>query len=240
MRGLLKLGGDGWKACVVSGSMPDIRAIQMTPELYEYVLAAGAQPDATYEAIKADTLEHAANAAGMQIGPDQYAFLRLLTKIVGVDLAVEVGTFTGTSAAAVAQGLNPGGKLVCCDVSQEWTDIARRNWSQAGLGQRIELRLGPAIETLAALPTDKPIDFAFVDADKRGYIEYYEAIVPRLRPGGVLVADNVLWYGRVVDRDVTDDDTEAIRRFNAHVAADDRVEQVMLGIGDGITLCRRS
>ncbi len=217
-----------------------IRAIQMTPQLYEYLLAAGSPPDAAYEAIHADTLEHAGDSAGMQIGPDQYAFLRLLTQVVGVDLAVEVGTFTGTSAAAVAAGLNPGGRLICCDISEEWTGIARRHWEAAGLADRIDLRLAPALETLNALPQEPHIDFAFVDADKKGYIDYYEAIVPRLRSGGVLVADNVLWYGRVVDPTVTDDDTEAIRRFNAHVAADERVTKVMLAIGDGVTICRKA
>jgi caffeoyl-CoA O-methyltransferase len=218
---------------------PAPRTVEVDPALYDYLVAHGTPPDATYEAIRADTLAQAADAAGMQIGPDQYAFLRLLAEIVGVQLAVEVGTFTGTSAAAVAAALSPGGRLICCDISEEWTSIARTHWEAAGLADRIDLRLAPALETLAALPADPPVDFAFVDADKGGYVDYYEALVPRLRTGGVLVADNVLWSGRVVDPEATDDDTEAIRRFNDHVAADDRVTQVMLAVGDGITICRK-
>lgn len=218
---------------------PDLRTIVVTEAVYDYLVAHGTPPDATYEAIRADTLALAPDFAGMQIGPDQYALLRLLAEVVGVRLAVEVGTFTGTSAAAVAAALQPGGRLVCCDISEEWTDIGRRHWAAAGLADRIDLRLAPALETLAALPTDESVDFAFVDADKGGYVDYYEALVPRLRSGGVLVADNVLWSGRVVDPEATDGDTEAIRRFNDHVARDDRVMPVMLAVGDGITICRK-
>jgi caffeoyl-CoA O-methyltransferase len=218
---------------------PEPRTVEVDEAIYDYLVAHGTPPDATYEAIRADTLAHAADAAGMQIGPDQYAFLRLLAEVVGVQLAVEVGTFTGTSAAAVAAALAPGGRLICCDISEEWTSIARRHWAVAGLADRIDLRLAPALETLAALPADPPVDFAFVDADKVGYVDYYEALIPRLRTGGVLVADNVLWSGRVVDPEATDDDTEAIRRFNDHVAADERVTRVMLAVGDGITICRK-
>jgi len=215
------------------------RTIEVTPAVYDYLVAHGTPPDATYEAIRADTEELTGAWAGMQIGPDQYAFMRLLTEVVGVSLAVEVGTFTGTSAAAVAAALQPGGRLICCDISEEWTAIARRHWTAAGLADRIDLRLAPALETLTALPGDAAVDLAFIDADKPSYIAYYEALVPRLRPGGVLIADNVLWSGKVVDDSVADDDTAAIRRFNDHVAADDRVAKVMLAVGDGITICRR-
>lgn len=218
---------------------PDPRTIAVTPAVYDYLVAHGTPPDDTYEAIRTDTLAAAGDFAGMQIGPDQYAFLRLLVQVVGVRLAVEVGTFTGTSAAAIAAGLEPGGRLVCCDISEEWTAIARRHWAAAGLADRIDLRLAPATATLAALPDDPPIDFAFIDADKPSYIDYYEAIVPRLRTGGVLVADNVLWSGNVVDESIVDDNTQAIRAFNDHVVADDRVSKVMLAVGDGITICRK-
>jgi caffeoyl-CoA O-methyltransferase len=218
--------------------MADFRGITVTADLYSYLVAHGTPADATYEAIRADTEAVTGPFAAMQIGPDQYALLTLLAHLVGTDLAVEVGTFTGTSAVAVARGLRPGGRLVCCDISEEWTAIARRHWDAAELADRIDLRLGPALDTLAALG-DQPVDLAFVDADKAGYIDYYEALVPRLRPGGLLVADNVLWSGRVVDPTATDDDTEAIRRFNDHVVADDRCDTVMLAVGDGITLCRR-
>jgi caffeoyl-CoA O-methyltransferase len=215
------------------------RGIQLTAELFDYLVAHGTPPDATYEAIRDETRSAATDFAGMQIGPDQYALLTLLTRLVDARFAVEVGTFTGTSSVAIARGLADGGRLLCCDVSEDWTAIARRHWEAAGVAERIELRLAPATETLAALPADTTIDFAFVDADKPSYIDYYEAIVPRLRPNGLLVADNVLWSGRVVDPDADDDNTAAIRRFNDHVAADDRCERVMLAVGDGITLCRK-
>lgn len=217
----------------------DVRSIDVTADVFAYLVEHGTAPDATYRAIRADTLEATGAAAGMQIGPDQYALLTLLVRLVGVQLAVEVGTFTGTSAVAIARGLADGGRLVCCDVSEEWTRIARRHWAEAGLADRIDLRLAPAVETLAALPADPPVDFAFIDADKGGYESYYEALVPRLRPGGLLVADNVLWSGRVVDPAADDRDTVAIRRFNDHVRADPRCDSVMLAIGDGITLCRK-
>jgi predicted O-methyltransferase YrrM len=218
---------------------PERRTLDVTSELYDYLVAHGTPPDAVYEAIRGETVATTGGFARMQIGPDQFALLTLLVRLVGTRLAVEVGTFTGTSAVAIARGLEPGGKLVCCDVSEEWTAIARRHWAAAGLDDRIELRLAPATETLTALPAEPPIDFAFIDADKPGYVDYYEAIVPRLRPGGLLVADNVLWSGAVVDPERTDEQTEAIRAFNDHVAADDRCDRVMLAVGDGITLCRK-
>lgn len=217
----------------------DFRSIDVTADVYAYLVAHGTAPDATYEAIRAETLAATGPFAAMQIGPDQYALLTLLVQLVGAELAVEVGTFTGTSAVAIARGLAEGGRLVCCDISEEWTAIARRHWAAAGLADRIDLRLAPALETIGALPADTAVDVAFIDADKGGYVDYYEALVPRLRPGGLLVADNVLWSGRVVDPGAVDDDTEAIRRFNDHVAADPRCDTVMLAIGDGITLCRK-
>jgi caffeoyl-CoA O-methyltransferase len=218
---------------------PERRTLDVTAELYDYLVAHGTPPDEVYEAIHGETVATTGGFARMQIGPDQFALLTLLTRLTRTTLAVEVGTFTGTSAVAIARGLEPGGKLVCCDVSEEWTAIARRHWAAAGLDDRIELRLAPATETLAALPADAPIDFAFIDADKPSYVEYYEALVPKLRPGGLLVADNVLWSGAVVDPDRTDENTEAIRAFNDHVAGDDRCDRVMLAVGDGITLCRK-
>ena len=218
---------------------PDRRTIDVTAELFDYLVAHGTPPDDTYEAIRAETVEATGGFARMQIGPDQYALLTLLVRLVGARLAVEVGTFTGTSAVAIARGLAPGGTLVCCDVSEEWTGIARRHWAEAGVAEQIDLRIAPATETLAALPADPPVDFAFVDADKPSYVDYYEALVPRLRPGGLLVADNVLWSGAVVDPGQTDENTEAIRRFNDHALADDRCDRVMLAVGDGITLFRK-
>lgn len=218
---------------------PDHRAVEVTSAIYDYLVAHSTPPDPIYDAIRADTLEQAGDWAAMQIGPDQFTFLRLLAQLVGVRLAVEVGTFTGTSAVAIAGALQPDGRLVCCDISEEWTAIARRHWEAAGMSDRIDLRLGPAVDTLAALPADPPVDFAFVDADKPAYVDYYEALVPRLRPGGILVADNVLWRGQVVDAAVTDENTEALRRFNDHAAADDRVTNVMVAVGDGLLICRK-
>src|SRR5690606_5846127 len=144
--------------------------------------------------------------ARMQVAPEQGALLELLVRMLGARQAVEVGTFTGYSALCVARGLAPGGRLLCCDVSEEWTAIARDAWRRAGVADRIDLRIGPALETLARLPDEPTIDFAFIDADKRGYLDYYEALVRRLRPGGLLAIDNVLWAGRVVDPAADDDD----------------------------------
>jgi caffeoyl-CoA O-methyltransferase len=150
-----------------------------------------------------------------------------------------VGTFTGASALAIARALPDGGRLLCCDVSEEWTAIARRHWEAAGVSDRIDLVIAPAIQTLRALPDDTPVDFAFIDADKTGYLAYYEELVPRLSDHGLLVVDNVLWSGRVMDPSVFDDDTVALREFNSRVMADDRVDVVMLSVGDGVSVVRR-
>jgi caffeoyl-CoA O-methyltransferase len=141
---------------------------------------------------------------------------------------------------AMASGLPPGGRVVCLDRSAEWTGIAQAYWKRAGVGDRIELRLGPALETLAAMDPTETFDFAFIDADKLSNLAYYEAVMDRLRPGGVIAVDNVLWSGRVVDASDTTEETEAIRRFNDHVAGDPRVEVVVLPLADGITLIRQN
>ena len=159
--------------------------------------------------------------------------------ILGARRAVEVGTFTGYSALCIARGLPEDGHLLCCDVNAEWTAIGRRYWDRAGVGKRIELRLGPAAETLRALPADPVLDLAFVDADKPGYPIYYEEILRRLRPGGLILVDNVLWMGRVADPSSDDEHTQAIRGFNDKVAADPRVDCVMLPVADGLTLLRK-
>ena len=161
----------------------------------------------------------------------------MLVQLLGVRRAVEVGTFTGYSSLAIARGLAPGGRLLCCDVSEEWTAVARQAWAEAGVGDRIELRIGPAIDTLRALPADEPIDFGFIDADKESNWDYFSEIVTRLRPGGIVVVDNTLWNGKVLDpRDAT---TRAVDAFNKRLVADDRVQVVMLPVGDGVTLARR-
>jgi caffeoyl-CoA O-methyltransferase len=150
-----------------------------------------------------------------------------------------VGTFTGLSALAIARGLAPGGRLLCCDVSAEWTALGRPFWEEAGVSDRIDLQIAPAAETLAGLPPDPPVDLAFIDADKGGYVGYWDELVPRLRPGGIIAVDNVLWSGRVVDPGADDAGTAAIRRFNDHAAADGRVDIVMLPVGDGLTLAQK-
>ncbi len=152
---------------------------------------------------------------------------------------MEVGTFTGYSALAVARGMGPEGRLLCCDVSEEWTAIAREYWERAGVADRIELRLGPAIDTLRSLPVEEEFDLAFVDADKTGYVAYYEEIVPRLRRGGLLLADNTLQGGRVLDADADDESTVAIRSFNDRVAGDRRMRVVLLPIGDGVSFIQK-
>jgi predicted O-methyltransferase YrrM len=180
---------------------------------------------------------------GMQIGPDQAAFLALLVRATGVRRALEIGTFTGYSALAVAKALPEGGRLYCCDVSEEWTQVARRYWHDAGVDGRIELRLAPAQKTLADLTRDLgpgSFDFAFVDADKEGYDAYYESCLILLRRGGLIAFDNTLWSGRVADPAVDDADTVALRQLNAKVHNDPRVDSCLVSIGDGVLLaCKR-
>ena len=206
-------------------------------DLHAYLVAHGTPPDPVQARLIADT-ESLGPISRMQIAPEQGAFLTLLARMLRAHDIVEVGTFTGYSSLCLARGLEPGGRLLCCDVSEEWTVLARRAWAGAGVDDRIRLVLAPAIDTLAALPLEPGIDMAFIDADKGGYIGYYEAILPRLRPGGLIVVDNVLWSGAVVDPSVDDDDTNAIRAFNDHVRDDPRVEVVMLPVADGLSLLR--
>jgi predicted O-methyltransferase YrrM len=178
----------------------------------------------------------------MQIGPDQGALLALLVRLGGVRRALEVGTFTGYSALAVASALPEDGRLITCDVSAEWTAVARRYWAEAGVSGRIELRLGPAAQTLAELLRDGAgtFDFAFIDADKPSYDTYYEACLGLVRPGGLIAVDNVLWSGTVADPSATDDEeTEAIRALNLKVRDDDRVDFCLLTVGDGVLLARK-
>ncbi|GAA1993969.1 O-methyltransferase [Catenulispora subtropica] len=174
--------------------------------------------------------------SGMQIGAEQAQLLTLLTRLTNAKQAVEVGTFTGFSAIAIARGLAPDGHLLCCDVSEEWTTIARQAWQEADVADRIELRLAPAAETLRSLPQQEYIDFAFIDADKESYWTYYSELLPRMRPGGVIAVDNVLWSGRVADAEATEESTLALKEFNDRVVADERVDVVMLSVGDGVSL----
>ena len=177
----------------------------------------------------------------MQIGPDQGAFFAVLVRLMGARRALEVGVFTGYSALAVASALPADGKLIACDVSEEWTRVARRYWQEAGLSDRIELRLGPAAGTLAGLEREGggPFDFAFIDADKENYDSYYEACLRLIRPGGLIAVDNMLWSGAVADPKVNDPETASIRALNDKVRDDGRVEAVLLTVGDGVLLARK-
>jgi caffeoyl-CoA O-methyltransferase len=212
--------------------------IAMTSELHDYVERRSVRRDSVMERLVAETAA-LGDLAQMQIAPDQGAFLTLLVRSVGARAAVEVGTFTGYSAISIARGLPDDGRLLCCDVSEEWTTIARRYFRETGMDRKIELRIAPALETLRALPAVPQFDFAFVDADKTSYAAYYEELLTRLRPGGLLAIDNVLWSGKVVDPKDQSESTSAIRTLNDHVAADDRVDAVILPIADGLTLARK-
>jgi predicted O-methyltransferase YrrM len=178
----------------------------------------------------------------MQIGPDQGTLLALLVRLTGARRALEVGTFTGYSALAVASALPEGGQLITCDVSAEWTAVARRYWEEAGVSGRIELRLGPAVETLAGLLRAGgagSFDFAFIDADKPSYNAYYEACLGLVRPGGLIAIDNVLWSGAVADPAAVDPETAALRALNEKVRDDPRVDACLLTVGDGVMLARK-
>ena len=180
--------------------------------------------------------------ANMQIGPEQGQFMTLLVELMGARNALEVGTFTGYSALAVALGLPDGGCLVACDVSEEWTAIGRRYWEEVGVAHKIDLRLAPALETLDGLLAEGragTFDFAFIDADKEGYDAYYERALKLMRTGGLIVLDNTLWEGKVADPAVTDGDTEAIRILNRKLVGDERVTLSLLPVGDGLTLARK-
>jgi caffeoyl-CoA O-methyltransferase len=216
-----------------------VRTFSVTDEVRDYVVAHSSwPPDEFMQQLRAET-EALGDVAGMQIGDDEGQLLTMMARLLGARRAVEVGTFTGYSSLCIARGLVEGGSLLCCDVSEEWTAIARRAWERAGLRDRIELRIAPALQTLRSLPADAELDLAFIDADKPGYVGYWNELVPRVRPGGVLLADNVLWSGKIVDDSVTDQNTTALRAFNDRVAADDRVEVVVLPAFDGLTIARK-
>jgi caffeoyl-CoA O-methyltransferase len=217
------------------------RHVPTTDQVIDYAVAHGTWHDGPDVAdLRAET-QALGGAAGMQVGADQGQLLTMLARLVGATRAVEVGTFTGYSALCLVRGLAPGGTLLCCDVSEEWTAIARRAWERAGVADRIDLRIAPAVETLRSLPDEPHLDLAFIDADKPGYSAYWAELVPRVRPGGLLLVDNVLWSGRAADEPGADDDADlrAIRAFNDQVAADDRVEAVVLPAFDGLTIARR-
>ena len=208
--------------------------------IYDYVIAHSTPLDAVQESLRARTEAETGPWAGMQIGPDQIAFMSILTAALRPEFVVEIGTFTGTSSLAVAGALPEGARMLCCDISEEWTAIAREHWEMAGVVDRIDLVIAPATETLAALPADQEIDLAFIDADKTGYRSYYDVIVPKLSDRGVLLIDNTIWSGAVAAPAADDDaDTKALQALNDHIVNDPRVEVAQLTIGDGVTMVRR-
>jgi caffeoyl-CoA O-methyltransferase len=209
------------------------------PAIDEYAAAHSTGPDDVQRDLQAITAEKTGGAAVMQIGDDQAVLMETIVRAMGARRAVEVGTFTGYSALAVARGMGPEGRLLCCDVSEEWTAIARDAWEQAGVSDRIDLRIGPGLDTLRSLPREEQFDFAFIDADKTGYPGYYEEILPRLRTGGLILIDNVLQNGRVVDDAATDESVTVIRELNDSLVADDRVRVVLLPIGDGVSVVQK-
>jgi predicted O-methyltransferase YrrM len=213
--------------------------ITITEELHDYLVAMGSREDRALAQVREETAAMGAIAI-MQIAPDQGALMRMLARLMGVRRAIEIGTFTGYSGICLARGLAPDGLLVACELSPEHGRLAARNFERAGVSDRIDLRIGPAAETLAELAGagGEPFDLAFIDADKTGYDGYYEACLELLRPGGLVILDNVLQAGQVLDPQ-GDESAEAIDRLNAKVRDDERVEIAMIGVADGLTLARK-
>lgn len=210
----------------------------LTKPVHDYLVAHAPPLDDLQRELITET-EKLGGISMMQIAPEQGAFMTLLTRLIGARHAVEVGTFTGYSSISIARGLPDDGTLLCCDVNEEWTAMARKYWERAGVDGQIELRLAPAVDTLRALPPGEQFDLGFIDADKGNYPHYYEEVLTRVRRNGVILVDNTLWGGAVADAKATDDNTKAILAFNDMVASDDRVESTILTLGDGLTLIRK-
>ncbi|GAA1590096.1 MULTISPECIES: O-methyltransferase [Streptomyces] len=211
---------------------------KITDELYRYMLDHNPPLDPVAAKLVERTYAEFPDVAGMQSAEEQGPLLAFLVRLTGARHVVEIGTFTGFSTLAMAQALPEDGTLIACDVSEEWTAYGREAWAEAGVADRIDLRIAPALETLRAMPRDPHIDLAYVDADKESQIAYWEELVPRMRPGGLVVTDNTLFHGKVVDEAATGT-AAAVRAFNDHVAADPRMESVLLAISDGLTLSRK-
>jgi caffeoyl-CoA O-methyltransferase len=209
----------------------------MTEALHDYVVGVSVKTDDVLNRLRQETATMP--NGGMQISPEQGQFMYFLLKTLQAKKTLEVGTFTGYSALVTAMALPDEGKVIACDISEEFTRIGKPYWEEAGVAHKIDLHIGPGTETLEKLLAEghaNTFDFAFIDADKPGYPAYYEAAVQLLRPGGVIAIDNTLWQGKVADPDVTDDDTENIRKVNTRVCTDDRVAACLLPVGDGLTL----
>lgn len=216
------------------------RSLGLSDALHAYLVEVGVREPALFRRLREETARDP--MARMQIAPEQGRFMSLLVGLMGARRAIEIGTFTGYSALWIAWALPPDGLLVCCDVSEAWTAVARRYWAEAGLDDRIRLRLAPAVETLDELLASGEagsFDFAFIDADKPAYPDYFERCLRLVRPGGLIAVDNVFWDGAVVDPNRRDADTEAIRRFNEALARDERVDLGIVPVGDGLALARK-
>ncbi len=215
------------------------KSFALSPEIHDYLMQHGTRPDPIAQALIEET-RTLGGISRMQVAPEQGAFMTLLVRIMGARRIIEVGTFTGFSALCLARGLPEDGELICCDVSDEWTRIGRPYWERAGVAQRIDLRIAPALDTLRALADEQAgaFDLAFIDADKTNYRPYCEELVGLVRPNGLIVVDNVLWGGAVVDEANQAENTLAIRAFNTWASSDERFEPVMLPISDGLTLLR--
>ncbi|MGR8010742.1 O-methyltransferase [Streptomyces hypolithicus] len=211
---------------------------EITDELYAYMLAHNPPLDAVQRELVATTYARLPEHAGMQSAEEQGPLLAFLVRLTGARHIVEVGTFTGFSALAMAQALPVSGQLIACDISEEWTAYGREAWAKAGVADRVEVRIGPALDTLRAMPEEPHIDFAYLDADKGNYVRYWEELVPRLRQGGVIATDNVFFHGGVLDPDATGG-AAAIKEFNDRVSADERMESIMIPVADGVTLSRK-
>lgn len=211
---------------------------KMTSDLYAYMAGHRSDRDPLLAQLAEET-KNLGPISMMQVAPDQGALLTLLTRVCRAKNAIEIGTFTGYSGLSIARGLPPDGNLLCCDSSEEYTAIAQKYFEKAGVADRVEIRIAPALETLDALPPIEQFDLAFVDADKTNYSNYFEELLPRIRPGGLLLFDNVLWGGSVIDVTNVEDGTKAIRALNDQVRDDRRVESVMIAISDGLTIARK-
>lgn len=214
--------------------------INLTDELYAYLKSVSLRETELMEALRNETAKLPMSA--MQIAPEQGQFMALITKLIGAKNVIEVGTFTGYSALAVAQALPDDGKLIACDVSEEWTSIGKRYWQQAGVADKIELHIAPALQTLDALLQNNMVgqfDMAFIDADKENYQHYYESCLQLLRSGGLIMVDNVLWGGSVIDDTNQKPETVAIRKFNEYLYQDQRVDISLIPVGDGISMVRK-
>ena len=216
------------------------KTLGISDELADYVVKVGTREPDVLARLRAETA--ALPQHDMQIAPEEGAFLAMLVELMGARRCIEIGTFTGYSSTAVALALPDDGKLLCCDVSEEWTSVARQYWDQAGVAAKIDLRIAPAAETLDELLAqgeEDSYDFAFVDADKRGYEGYYERLMRLVRRGGLIAFDNTLWGGEVLDKDTEDTNTRAIQALNARLAEDERIKVCLLPVADGVTLARR-